>query len=94
MERKKIDAFDNASLMSFVKDARGLFKEAFENNVENTPVLWESFHNLRYAESLMKFRNLPLDDERLGKRIDVKAFRDYVSVPTENQDQENGDSAG
>lgn len=86
MEKSKLDEMDNASLMSFVKEARLVIPGGFSEGM-NTTAMWNGFHLLRYAESLMKFRNLPLDHEKLGPKFGVPEFRDRVLIVTKNEDQ-------
>lgn len=90
MEYKDIDEKDNANLMATVKEFRGLLHGGVKQGV-NTPGAWNLLHLLRYAEKTMKFRNLPLDHEKLGKRFNVSDFRALVLVPGQKDDQEPDD---
>jgi len=81
-----LDAMDNASLMTFVKEVRSLLTGGKEQGV-NSPEFWGLFKKIRYAEEVMKFRNLPVSDERLGPRFGLPEFRDHVLHSTEITDQ-------
>lgn len=84
MEYTDLEEKDNAGLMAFVKEARGLLHGATKaSNYVNTPELWALFQKTRVAEEIMKFRNLPLDHEKLGDRFEVSDFREHVLL--ENQ---------
>lgn len=90
MEYKDLEEKDNASLMSFVKEARELMHGAVKSeSYVNTPELWALFKKTRVAEEMMKFRNLPLDHDKLGDRFELSDFRSHVLI--ENPDQKEDD---